>query len=99
MLEESSTILAPGCYDCYSAKILENIGFKSLYLTGYGAEATKLGMPDLGLMTLVEMAELAENIVNSVQVPLISDIDIGYGGILNIGRTINKFEMAGVAAV
>lgn len=99
LLQEKGIILAPGCYDCFSARILAGVGFSAVYLTGYGAEATKLGMPDLGIMTLTEMAELAGNIAGTVSVPLISDIDIGYGGPLNVSRTIQMFERSGVAAV
>lgn len=99
LLMKEGTILAPGCFDCFSAKILERLGFSTLYLTGYGAEAVRLGMPDLGLMTMTEMAELAGNITNAVSIPLVSDIDTGYGGVLNIARTIRAFERAGVAAV
>ncbi|MGI6686219.1 MAG: isocitrate lyase/PEP mutase family protein [Bacillota bacterium] len=99
MLKEKGAILAPGCFDCFSARILERLGFSALYLTGYGAGAVRLGMPDLGLMTLTEMAELAGNITKAISIPLISDIDTGYGGVINVARTIQAFERAGVAAV
>ena len=95
----SETILAPGAYDAWSAKLIEQAGFPAVYMTGYGVSASLLARPDIGLVTLPEMVTTARNIVNAVSVPVIVDADNGYGGNLNVMRTVIEFEAAGVAAV
>ena len=99
MLREPRIIVAPGAYDCLTAKIIEREGFPAVYMTGGGTSVTKIGQPDLGLTTMTEVVANASLIVASVDVPVIADADTGYGGILNIHRTVREYERAGVAAI
>jgi 2,3-dimethylmalate lyase len=92
-------VVAPGAYDCVSARIIERLGFGTCYLSGMGLEATRLGRPDVGLMGMTEVVGAASRIAQSISVPLISDSDTGYGGPLNVARTIAEFERAGIAGV
>jgi len=93
-------VLAPGAYDALSAKIIAGLGFESVYLTGYGASASRLGEPDVGLLSMAEMVSHARGIVSAVPgVPVIADADNGYGNALNVGRTVREYEAAGVAAI
>ncbi len=75
------------------------MGFPALYMTGYGATASMLGLPDAGLATYSDMLGRAEMICSVVETPLIADADTGYGGLLNVQRTIRGYEAAGVAAI
>lgn len=99
LLNVDSPILAPGAYDALSAKVVEQVGFNAVYMTGYGVSASLLGKPDLGLISLKEMADQASNIANSINIPLIADADNGYGNELNMARTIELYERAGVSAI
>jgi 2-methylisocitrate lyase-like PEP mutase family enzyme len=74
-------------------------GFEAIYMTGAGTSAVRLGMPDVGLLTMSEMVDNAGRIADSSGLPLIADADNGYGGVLNVRRTIQAYERAGVAAV
>jgi 2-methylisocitrate lyase-like PEP mutase family enzyme len=92
-------VVAPGCHDALGARILEQAGFEAVYMTGNGLSAAMLGAPDLGLLTLTEMASRARAIAGSISVPLIADADTGYGNLNNVARTIAEYEAAGVAAL
>ncbi len=95
----SDIVVAPGAYDALSAKLIEQAGFSAVYMTGYGVSASVLARPDIGLLTMTEMTTMARNMVNAVNIPVIADADNGYGGNLNVMRTVTEFEAAGVAAV
>lgn len=97
MLAEPGIIVAPGAYDGISARLIENAGFRAMYLTGAGTAASVLGQPDLGLTTLTEMATHAAHLAACVSLPIIADADTGYGNALNVVRTIREYERAGVA--
>ena len=99
MLGEPGIIMAPGAYDCLTAKIIQQAGFPAVYMTGAGTSVARLGYPDLALATMTEMVANASDITAAVDVPVIADADTGYGGILNIQRTIRQYERSGVAAV
>lgn len=99
ILDEEKTILVPGAYDAFSAKILKQAGFKVLYMTGSGVTASLIGMPDVGLLTMTEMVNQARNIVDAVDLPVICDADNGYGNAINVIRTVQAFERAGVAGI
>lgn len=99
MLNNRAKIMAPGAYDAWTAKLIENAGFPAVYMTGYGVSASVLGKPDIGLLTLTEMVAAAKNIVASVDIPVIADADNGYGGSLNVVRTVQEYEQVGVAAI
>ncbi|MFC9835566.1 oxaloacetate decarboxylase [Rhodococcus sp. NPDC127530] len=92
-------VVAPGCFDPFSARLAELAGFDAIHLTGLGVEATQLGAPDLGLMTVNELATHAARVASAVDIPILADIDTGFGGVLNIRRTIREMERAGVAGV
>ena len=99
LLKEPGIITAPGAYDCLSAKLIENAGFPAVYMTGAGMSVSRIGYPDLGLATMTEMLEHAAYIADAVDVPVIADADTGYGGILNVRRTVRQYERTGVAAI
>jgi 2-methylisocitrate lyase-like PEP mutase family enzyme len=92
-------VIAPGAYDTISARIIEKAGFPIVYITGLGNEASDLGYPDLGLTTATELVRRASNITQCVQVPVVCDADTGFGGTLNLHRTIRMFEAIGVGAI
>lgn len=98
-LKEDRILIAPGAHDVLTAKIIEKVGFEAVYMTGYGTSASMLGMPDVGLLTLTEMARRASNIVEAVNVPVIADADTGYGNAVNVMRTVREYEKAGVACI
>ena len=99
LLREPGIIVAPGAYDCLTAKLIELEGFPALYMTGAGTSLTRLGRPDLGFATLSEMVSNAAAMASTVSIPLIADADTGYGGSLNVYRTVREYEKAGVAAL
>jgi 2,3-dimethylmalate lyase len=99
LLREPGIIIAPGAYDCLTAKLIEQAGFPAVYMTGAGTALTRLGTADLGLATLSEMVSNAAAMVATVSVPVIADADTGYGGALNVYRTVRDYERAGVAGV
>src|SRR5690349_24995943 len=98
LLHRDGMVVAPGAYDCITAKLIEQAGFTAVYMTGAGTSAT-LGYPDYGLITMTEMVANASRIANSVSIPLISDSDTGYGNELNMFRTVQEFERAGIAGI
>ena len=99
LLTQPGIIVAPGAYDCLTATIIQQAGFPAVYMTGAGTSVARLGYPDLALATMTEMVSNAAAIVEAVDVPVIADADTGYGGILNVQRTIRRYQQAGVAAV
>ncbi len=99
LLQGGRTIAAPGAADALTARLVERAGFAAVYMTGLGATAARLGMPDLGLMTGSEMADHARSLTRAVDIPVIADADTGYGGALNIRRTVEDYARAGVAAL
>src|SRR6267154_322635 len=99
LLAKGEFILAPGIFDGISARVADRMGFPALYMTGYGATASMLGLPDAGLATYSDMVGRAEMICSIVETPLIADADTGYGGLLNVQRTVRGYEAAGVAAI
>lgn len=99
LLAQPGIITAPGAYDCLTASIIQQAGFPAIYMTGAGTSVARLGYPDLALATMSEMLSNASDIVSVVDVPVIADADTGYGGILNIQRTVRQYERSGVAAI
>src|ERR1700723_1412427 len=98
LLHRDSMIVAPGAYDCITARMIESAGFDCVYMTGAGTAAT-LGYPDFGLVTMSEMVANAGRIAAAVNVPVIADADTGYGNELNVVRTVREYEQAGVAGI
>lgn len=99
LVDAKEILVLPGAYDALSARLAEAAGFPCVYMTGYGQSASKLGQPDVGLMTMSEMAERAADMVMAVNVPVICDADTGFGNNVNVVRTIREYERAGVAAI
>jgi 2-methylisocitrate lyase-like PEP mutase family enzyme len=97
MLKTGTTVVAPGVYDGLTARLVEKGGFAAAYASG-GAIARGNGIPDLGLLSLAEIASRLEQIVDVVGIPVIADADNGYGNALNAMRAAHAFERAGVAA-
>ena len=95
---KSGSVLAPFVYDGLQAKLAQQVGYGAVYMTGFGT-AARLGLPDVGLTTFTEMLENARIITRSVDVPVICDADTGYGNPINVVRTVQEYERAGVAAL
>lgn len=98
-LKVSGIIAAPGAPDSLTARLIEQAGFEAIYMTGFGATASRLGRPDIGLLTQTEMTTHARDMVRAVSIPIIADADTGYGGPANIARTVEEYAQAGVAAI
>lgn len=99
LLDGPDLIVAPGCYDVLSALILERAGFPAVFISGYGVAASLLGSPDIGLTTLTETLDVARRVAAQVRVPVILDLDNGYGDVDSTLRAIRGAEDAGVAAI
>jgi 2-methylisocitrate lyase-like PEP mutase family enzyme len=98
LLRRGGLTIAPGAYDCITARSIAQAGFDAIYMTGAGTAAT-LGYPDYGLVTMSEMAENAGRIASAVNAPVIADADTGYGNELNATRTVREYEQRGVAGL
>src|SRR5215218_1054224 len=98
VLQRDGLVIAPGAYDCITARCIAQAGFDAVYMTGAGTAAT-LGYPDFGLVTMSEMVANARRIATAVDVPVIADADTGYGNELNVVRTVREYETAGVAGI
>ena len=99
LLAKKEFIVAPGVFEMLSAKIADGMGFKALYMTGYGISASHLGLADAGLVTYRDMVERARTIAGGTKTPLIADADTGFGGLLNVRETVRGYEAAGVQAI
>ena len=99
LLSGDSLVVAPGAYDALSARLIEQAGFDAVYMTGYGATASLLGRPDVGLLSMSEMADQARRLVRAVAVPVIADADNGYGNAINVIRTVREYVGTGVAGI
>ena len=97
-LQRDKLLVAPGCFDGLSARLIEEAGFEATYLSG-GAVARSMGIPDIGLVTMSETIERACQVVSAINLPVIADADTGYGNAVNLVRTVREFERAGVAAI
>jgi 2-methylisocitrate lyase-like PEP mutase family enzyme len=92
-------LVAPGVFDMISARIADRMGFGALYMTGYGTVASSLGLPDAGIASYTEMVARVGVIAAGTATPLIADADTGFGGLLNVDRTVRGYEAAGAAAI
>jgi len=99
LLEGPEPVLAPGAYDALTARLVEQAGFEAVYMTGFGTAASLLGRPDIGLLSFSEMVDNARRVVRAVEVPVIADADDGYGNPINVIRTVQEYEAAGVSAI
>ena len=98
-IQSDEILVVPAAFDMVSAKIIEKEGFEAVYLSGFGQSASHLGLPDAGMMTFSEIVERIHNMANAVSCPLLADGDTGYGGIINVKRTVEGFEWAGASAI
>ena len=98
LLRREKLLVAPGCFDGLSARLVEEAGFEAAYLSG-GAVARSMGIPDIGLVTMSEVIERAAQVVSAIKIPVIADADTGYGNATNLVRTVREFERVGVAAI
>lgn len=96
-LDKRELIVAPGAHGPFYARLVEATGFDCVYMTGYGTAANILGVPDVGLITMSEMVSNARNICRAVNIPVIADMNTGYGNAINTMRAVNEYEQAGVA--
>jgi methylisocitrate lyase len=99
LLTQKEILMAPGAHDPLTARMAQKCGFEAVYMTGAGTVNAQMGMPDHSIITLTEMIQSASRMVNCLNVPVISDADTGYGGILNVMRTVEDFEKAGVSGI
>ncbi|QDJ11591.1 Carboxyvinyl-carboxyphosphonate phosphorylmutase (plasmid) [Roseomonas mucosa] len=99
LLTGPDLFVAPGAFDCVSARLVEAAGFGALYITGSGVSMSALGAPDVAALSFGEILDRVKRICDVVSIPVIADGDTGYGGPLNIIRTVREFERAGVSAI
>lgn len=98
-LKQPEILIAPGVYDGLTAAMAQSAGFEALYLSGAAVAYTRLGRPDIGLVSVSEMADTMALIADRVELPVIIDADTGFGNALNAQRTMRQFERAGAAAL
>jgi carboxyvinyl-carboxyphosphonate phosphorylmutase len=99
LLAGDHPVLLPGCYDALGARLIEQAGFDAVYMTGFGTSASLLGRPDVGMLGMSEMVDNARRIVAATDRPVIADADTGYGNQINVIRTVQAYEQAGVAGI
>jgi carboxyvinyl-carboxyphosphonate phosphorylmutase len=99
LISQPEPVLAPGAYDALSARLIEQAGFRAVYMTGFGTAASLLGRPDVGLVTMSQMVDNARRIAQAVGVPVIADADTGYGNAINVVQTVREYERAGAAGI
>jgi methylisocitrate lyase len=99
LLARDEILMAPGAHDALTARIAEVSGFEAVYLTGAGTANTQLGMPDHSMITLTEIVQSATRMARATTLPIVSDADTGYGGVLNVMRTVREFQLAGIAGI
>jgi 2-methylisocitrate lyase-like PEP mutase family enzyme len=92
-------LVAPGAYDAFTARLIETAGFEAIYLSGAGVSYSLLCRPDVGLVSLAEMAQRVGEVASAVDIPVIADGDNGHGNAINLMRTVELFERAGAAAI
>jgi len=92
-------IPVPSCFDTLSAKLIEQANFDVTFMSGFAASASRIGSPDLGLMTFSEVFDQANNICNAIDIPMIVDGDTGYGNAMNVRRTLKECTKAGCAGI
>jgi 2-methylisocitrate lyase-like PEP mutase family enzyme len=99
LLERGSVVRLPGAYDGLTARIAQQIGFPAVAFSGNAVSASILGAPDVGLLGMAEVVQHAGRIARNLSIPMLCDADTGYGGVLNVVRTVREFEAAGIAGI
>lgn len=98
-LQPGRLLMAPGVFDCLTARLAECCGFSAVYMTGSGVSISRLGAPDVALLSFAEILDQAKRIADVTTLPVIADVDTGYGGPLNVIRTVREMERAGIAGI
>jgi 2-methylisocitrate lyase-like PEP mutase family enzyme len=96
---QPGAVLAPGAYDALSALLIEQAGFEAVYLSGASIAYTQLGRPDVGLVTASQVADVVARVRDRVEIPIIADIDTGFGNAINVKQTVRQFERLGASAL
>jgi 2-methylisocitrate lyase-like PEP mutase family enzyme len=99
LLNAPGVIRSLGAHDVFSARLIEAAGLEAVFIGGFGTAASLLGLPDLGLLTLTEMAEAVRRMAERVAIPVVADGDTGHGDLHNVARTVREFERAGAAGI
>src|SRR3954451_233910 len=95
----SKCVAMPGTFNAFNARLIERAGFEAAYISGAGLSNATAGVPDIGLLSLEEVARLCGYIAGAVNIPVIADADTGFGGVANVYRTVQEFERAGLAGM
>ena len=98
-LREPEIIVLPGAHDALSAKLIEQAGFQQFFTTGFGLAASTLGVPDIGILTQTEIIERSRRVAAAVDIPLVADMDTGYGNPISVMRTVGECVQAGIAGI
>src|SRR5579864_8658928 len=99
LLQKPGIIRSLGAHDVFTARLIENAGLETVFIGGFGTSASMLGLPDVGFITLSEMADAVRRMVLRVNIPVVADGDTGHGDLHNVVRTVREFERAGAAGV
>src|SRR5262245_65871911 len=97
LLAEPGLLITPSCFDALSAKLIERAGFPLAFMSGFAVSASRLGLPDTGLISYGEMIDTGRNVCAAVKIPVIGDADTGYGNAMNVKRTVRGYAQAGFA--
>ena len=99
LLEGPEILTVPGCYDAMTARLIQRAGFPAAFMSGFSVSASRLAMPDTGLITYTEMVEQGQNICEAVSIPVFGDGDTGYGNAVNVQRTVRGYARAGFSCI
>lgn len=99
LLAEDGLLLMPCCFDALSARLVEQAGFRLTFMSGFAVSATRLALPDTGLISYGEMVDQGRNITSAVSIPVLADGDTGYGNAMNVKRTVNGYASVGFACI
>src|SRR5215468_9527791 len=99
LLQHKGVIRSLGAHDVFTARLIESAGLETVFIGGFGTSASMLGLPDVGLITLTEMADAVRRMAQRVSIPVVADGDTGHGDLHNVVRTVREFERAGAAGI
>src|SRR5206468_7623203 len=99
LLQKPGIIRSLGAHDVFTARLIEAAGLETVFIGGFGTSASMLGLPDVGLLTLTEMADAVRRMAQRVSIPVVADGDTGHGDLHNVVRTVREFEAAGAAGI
>ncbi len=99
LLQQPGLLVMPGCHDAISARLCEQSGFATAFMSGFAVSASRLGLPDTGLISVAELIEQGRNICSAVSIPIWGDGDTGFGNAMNIKRTVRDYARAGFACI